>query len=695
MADEWSDVSAALAQGEWTRALGLLDGATGPEDQLAVELRAQAAYGAGDLEGCVGAWERLYAMRLEHGDPVGAATAATNVALFLLIDTGLMAPVRGWVARAARALEGITAPSAASAASAMMAAVLTYERFLSGDADSAARHARVAVAVGSELGLSLPVAFGRLAQARLTILGGEVAQGLALLDEVGSTLMSGEVDDLASGMLMCEVICAAQGLGDHGRAREWTMVMDAWRGERGFGTIHGRCRLHKAELLRQSGPGGAAEEEALAACAELRPWMRREFGWPLTELGTIRLRRGDVSGAMEAFDAAESHGWSPQPGAALLTLACGDPDTAAQQIAVALAEPAHVPSKERPPFGDLQLAPLLEAQVEIAALRGDTTGAVAASERLIETARRFPSLGRDAAVALTRARAELVTGYPARARDQAQHAAQLFDQVEETFQSSCARGVLGQALTQLGDDQGAGQAWATASSGFARFGPSYWAHSLTRPVALRGGPITMPTRPALTATFTASGGRRTVEFLDREVVVRDLTGHRALGRLLEVPGRHISAIDLVEAHPGRASPFDHGELTSRRGPDAGLPVLDDRARAAYRRRLTEIEADIAEADVQGDALRSEQAHADREYLVGELARAAGLGGRDRTTGGSAERARTSVTRAIRYAIRTLVEHHPEAAAHLRARIRTGTYCWYEPDPAAPVSWVTRDLRGGR
>ncbi|MDN5717234.1 MAG: hypothetical protein L0G89_08370 [Janibacter sp.] len=289
MTDEWTDVSVALASGEWREALTLLDTATQPQDPLALALRAQAAYGAGDLEGSVAAWEHLYAVHLESGDVVGAATAATNAALFLLIDTGLMAPVRGWVARADRALDGVCEPSGAGA---MVAAVLTYERFLSGDFDAAARHAEVAVDLGSRLGLSLPIAFGRLAQARLTILSGEVAQGLTLLDEVGSTLMSGEVDDLASGMLMCEVICAAQGLGDHERARDWTMVMDEWRGERGFGTIHGRCRLHKAELLRQSGPGPAAEAEALAACAELRPWMRREFGWPLTELGTIRLRRG-------------------------------------------------------------------------------------------------------------------------------------------------------------------------------------------------------------------------------------------------------------------------------------------------------------------------------------------------------------------------------------------------------------------
>lgn len=56
--------------------------------------------------------------------------------------------------------------------------------------------------------------------------------------------------------------------------------------------------------------------------------MRREFGWPLTELGTIRLRRGDLDGAEEAFLAAHEHAWEPQPGLALLRLAQGDAETA-------------------------------------------------------------------------------------------------------------------------------------------------------------------------------------------------------------------------------------------------------------------------------------------------------------------------------------------------------------------------------
>src|SRR5680860_1172989 len=105
-------------------------------------------------------------------------------------------------------------------------------------------------------------------------------------------------------MMYCELICAAQGLALHHRAREWTEAMERWRHGVAFGGINGRCRVHRAELLRISGPCDLAEQEALLACEELRPWMRREFGWPLAEFGTIRLRRGDLTGAAEAFAAA-------------------------------------------------------------------------------------------------------------------------------------------------------------------------------------------------------------------------------------------------------------------------------------------------------------------------------------------------------------------------------------------------------
>ena len=74
--------------------------------------------------------------------------------------------------------------------------------------------------------------------------------------------------------------------------------------------------------------------------------------------------------------------------------------------------------------------------------------------------------------------------------------------------------------------------------------------------------------------------------------------------------------------------------------------------------------------------------------MAELRSAAGLAGRQRSIGGSAERARSAVTRSVRYALDRLAEHHPVAAEHLQQRVRTGTYCAYVPDPMVPIDWQT-------
>jgi hypothetical protein len=164
-------------------------------------------------------------------------------------------------------------------------------------------------------------------------------------------------------------------------------------------------------------------------------------------------------------------------------------------------------------------------------------------------------------------------------------------------------------------------------------------------------------------------------------VLPDLKGLRYLERLLASPGQELHALDLVAAE---SAPDALDGAT--RVDSSGLLVLDEVAKAAYRRRLVEVEEDLDEAVLTNDLAREEVARRDRDYLVDELARAVGLGGRDRRTGGSAERARTSVTRSLRYALARLSTEHPDLGAHLSRRLRTGTYCCYEPDPLSPVTW---------
>ena len=161
-----------------------------------------------------------------------------------------------------------------------------------------------------------------------------------------------------------------------------------------------------------------------------------------------------------------------------------------------------------------------------------------------------------------------------------------------------------------------------------------------------------------------------MEFEGLPVRLHDAKGLRYLARLFAEPGRELHVLDLVaserEGAMGTSSERDGG-LTVSSSMDAGV-MLDAQAKAAYRRRLAEIEDDIEEAQLLGDGERAAQAEAERIVLARELSRAVGLGGRDRRAGSSSERARASVTRALRQAMVRITEHHPQLGEHLRRAV---------------------------
>lgn len=677
-------VVVAAERGDWAEVLTLLgDGELDPE---ALELRASALYALGRFEESVGTWEQLHTRWLASGDRLEAARAAAMVAMYLMMDTGLMAPVRGWLRRAER----LTHDEDPSPADALVALVRTYERFLSGDLDGARTQAASAVELGERLGVLPAVVIGRVAGARIRIFDGDLDGGLDDLDEIAVLLMSGDVDPLTTGMMYCELICAAQGLALYDRAVEWTELMTRWGPGHAVGGIGGRCRVHRAEMLRMSGPCDRAEEEALTACAELRPWMRREFGWPLVELGTIRLRRGDLEGAEEAFLEADRHVWCPHPGLALLRLEQGDVAAAAALIAEAIAHPPDIPSKERPPFSDLRLAPLLDAQAEIAAAAGDAVSASAAADALQVIADRYPSLGLRSSAHLAAARAALTSGDPDGAVEHASRAVAGWAQLGAPFEAAVSRTLLGEAHTLAGRDTLAREDWRAARDAFEAFGARRRAEAVGRLLdGVETGRAPGRSPDAQVAVFRRSGDHRVVRYGGREVVVRDLIGHRYLERLLAAPGRERHVIDLVALEHGSARAAGGGTAPGGApgiGQQSGLPLLDDQAREAYRRRLAEVDEDIDDAARMHDLARLELAERDRQYLIAELTRAVGLGGRPRSFGDDGERARTSVTRSLRYALARLAEHHPDLASHLEHRVTTGVYCRYDPDPLLPIRW---------
>ncbi|MFD8191936.1 AAA family ATPase [Streptomyces wuyuanensis] len=176
--------------------------------------------------------------------------------------------------------------------------------------------------------------------------------------------------------------------------------------------------------------------------------------------------------------------------------------------------------------------------------------------------------------------------------------------------------------------------------------------------------------------FRREGAVWLLAYEGRTVHVPDAKGLRDLATLLAAPGSDVPAVRLLAA--------GSGETAVAARSLGGDPVLDEEAKARYRRRLEQLDDAIDRASASGDDDRAAAYDRERAALLDELRSAAGLGGRTRRLGDEAERARKAVTARIRDTLRKLGTLHPELAAHLQASVSTGSACGYRPEQ--PVRW---------
>jgi hypothetical protein len=223
---------------------------------------------------------------------------------------------------------------------------------------------------------------------------------------------------------------------------------------------------------------------------------------------------------------------------------------------------------------------------------------------------------------------------------------------------------------------------AAADAAYRRLGAPWWLRRVSAPHDVRRGAPVTASRPA---------GRRAAEMrpLPGQTVwsvgpagearlLPDMKGLHYLRALLQRPGVEITALEMSAMAAG------HGTAVAE--PGAG-ERLDRRALTAYRNRLREIDEELDEAQSWNDHARAERIEAEREALLRELAGATGLGGRARPMGGTAERARVAVRKAIAAALDRIDAEDPATARLLRRTVHTGSACRYEPDPDTPVDWL--------
>ena len=198
----------------------------------------------------------------------------------------------------------------------------------------------------------------------------------------------------------------------------------------------------------------------------------------------------------------------------------------------------------------------------------------------------------------------------------------------------------------LGNEAAAARQRARALAVYRRIGAVWWRERLAG----------CADTPANAMRFRRAGaGMWTVGPDAAPATMPAMRGLEYLHRLLARPGTDVAALDLVGAQTVRQ-------------PGTG-PAADAKALAAYRRRL------------------ATAAPAERAAIEAHLRSVTGLGGRIREDGSSAERARVAVRKAIVGALAKVAEVQPELGRHLYERVRTGSVCRYEPDPAAPIAWL--------
>ena len=203
------------------------------------------------------------------------------------------------------------------------------------------------------------------------------------------------------------------------------------------------------------------------------------------------------------------------------------------------------------------------------------------------------------------------------------------------------------------------------------------------PSAVERGPSRQAGTPPAACVFRQDGEDWTVGYGGTVCRLKNARGLHHIAQLLRHPGQEFHVLDLVRM----SSVGDRVSKAQGPTPTIQHPFLDPQAKAAYRRRLADLDDELEEAERFNDLGRVARAREEMEAISEQLAAGVGLGGRDRVAASDAERARSAVGHSIKLSIKKIADRVPALADHFGARIRTGAFCVYIPDQTRPIAWT--------
>jgi DNA-binding CsgD family transcriptional regulator len=480
---------------------------------------AESAHVLGRGEDAARLLQRVYQARADAGD-TGAAVRAAFYLWHALMAKGEFAHAGGWIARARRLSE--REPDCPE-----LGYLLVPEaerQFGAGDFAGAFATAERMTALAARIGDPDLVAIAAHIQGRARIREGRVVEGLALLDEALVGVTAGETSAGITSWIYCSVIDACRELQELRRAREWTLVLNAWCDARPqyTGVFSAVCRIHRAELLILGGAWPDAVREARLACDQLtRGYGEVMAGPAYYQLAEAYRLGGDPGAADEAYHDASRYGGQTQPGLALLWLAQGRVDRSVAAIRRALAETAQPLARFR----------VLPAYVEIMLARHDVAAAREGAAELAEIAEVYGTAGLRARSAYATGAVDLADAKPEAALPALREAWRLWCDLDAPYEAACARVLIGLACRALQDEGSAALELDAARRTFAELGAASDLARTDRMIGVGGVPDAGRLSPRELEVLRLVAAGKSNQAIAAELTISERTVERHLSNI--------------------------------------------------------------------------------------------------------------------------------------------------------------------
>jgi DNA-binding NarL/FixJ family response regulator len=449
----------AVARQAWGDAYHDLSAADAVErlDVDDLERFALSAHMVGRADEAARTWERAYHAAIDDGQPARAVGHAFHI-IMGLGQRGEFAQAGAWHARATGVLDAEGLDVVERGYLLIPEALLSLQN---GDAATAfGLFERVAELAG-RFGDHDLATYGRLGRGQSLVTMGEVARGVAFLDEAMLAVTAGEVAPITVGTVYCASIEAFGEIFDLRRAQEWTAALSAWcDAQPDLVPFRGRCLVYRTEIMEFHGLWRDADREAQRAQAWLsRPPIEPAIGEAHYRRAELHRLRGKHADAEQEYRQASQWGRRPDPGLALLRLAAGDGTAAAASIRRALDETE-----------GMARARLLSPFVEIMLATGDVAAARSATSELAVLADRSGAALLLALAARAEGEVRLAEGDAREALTALRQAAVRWQELDAPYESARVRVAIGRACLVMGDGVAAELEFDAARRAFAALG---------------------------------------------------------------------------------------------------------------------------------------------------------------------------------------------------------------------------------